>query len=200
MGGSAANAAVWAASAGAVATCAGRTGSDAAALAVSAALAERGVGTQIAVDAQAPTGSVARVDGELVVDRGANARLLAEDVEAAAQADALLVSGYALFHDDTAPAARAALEDASARWRAVDSGAAGLLATLTATVALERASGANALFVNEEEAAILVPGLPPEDAARRLGDRFELVCVKLGAAGTIGVRDGRLVSVATEKV
>lgn len=200
VGGSAANAAVWAASAGAIATCVGRVGSDAAALAVNASLAERGVAARLAADPLAPTGTVARVGGELVVDRGANARLLMDDVLAAAPADALLVSGYALFHDDTAPAARAALEGSSARWRGVDCGAAGLLAGLTAAVALERASRANVLFANEEEAAILSPGASPEDAARSLGDRFELVCVKLGAAGAIAVLDGRLVGNTSENV
>ncbi len=121
-GGTAANASAWAAAAGATARCVGRVGDDAAALALRAALESRGVEARLATDPSRPTGAVALLDGELAVDRGASAALEPSDLAGLLEADALLVSGYLLFHDDSAATGLAALAGARASWRAVDAG------------------------------------------------------------------------------
>jgi len=48
----------------------------------------------------------------MVADRGANARLSADDLPPRLEADAVLVSGYVLFHPGSQSAALAALERA----------------------------------------------------------------------------------------
>ncbi len=157
-GGTAANAAVWAAAAGAEATCVGRVGDDLAADALETALHARGVRTALARDLAAPTGSVALVDGELAVDRGAN-RALAEADLTGLEADAVLVSGFALLHADSAPAARAALATASG-WTGATAGSPALAARGGAPLATARV-----LVANAAEARALT-GAEPTEAAQ----------------------------------
>ena len=76
----------------------------------------RGVHSEIAVDAEAPTGTFLDVDGEIRADRGANARFRAEHLPVLA-ADAVLVSGY--LPEETVTAALAA---AQAPWIALEVG------------------------------------------------------------------------------
>lgn len=185
-GGTAANASVWAAAAGATARCVGRVGDDAAALALRAALDSRGVEAKLVTDPSRPTGAVAVLDGELAVDRGASAALEPADLAGLLEADALLVSGYLLFHDDSAATGIAALAGARADWLAVDAGVRRLEPS-----SLGRAAKANALFL-DEPAAQRVTGGTPEEATRLLGERFRLVCVTRGTAGAIGSLDGTL--------
>jgi sugar/nucleoside kinase (ribokinase family) len=101
-GGSAANAAVWAASAGARVRLYGRVGDDLPGRMLARALEERGVEPALVVDPSQRTGAVlsVREPGErsMVADRGANARLSPEDLPDRLQAAAVLVSGYLLFH------------------------------------------------------------------------------------------------------
>src|SRR3954471_10431137 len=79
-GGSALNAAVWAASEGAQAGVIGRIGSDPAGTMVRAAPEEARVDARLAVDAKAPTGTVVYTRDGVVADRGATARLSKRDV------------------------------------------------------------------------------------------------------------------------
>jgi sugar/nucleoside kinase (ribokinase family) len=60
-------------------------------------------------------------------------------------------------------------------------------------------SGATAVLANEREAASLT-GLEPVAAAKSLGERYRLACVKLGAEGAILVLDGLVHRAAVEPV
>ena len=92
-GGSALNAATWAAELGADATAVGRIGDDAAGRLLLSELALRGVRADVSIDPDASTGTVLVVDGEIRADRGANARFAPEHLPDL-DADAVLVSGH----------------------------------------------------------------------------------------------------------
>ena len=196
-GGSSANAVAWAAALGADVTVVGRVGADAAGRLVRDSLEERGVRALLATDPAAPTGVflvLADAGGRRVfAARGANARLSADDLPAAIEADAVLVSGYLLLEEGSGAAARAAVERARAEWVAVDAGSRGVIESSEQRL-LELAGGASALLANDDEARALT-GSGPEEAARLLAERHRLVCVKRGAAGAVGVLDGHLESV-----
>jgi sugar/nucleoside kinase (ribokinase family) len=194
-GGSALNAAVWAASEGARSGVIGRIGSDSAATMVRSELAEAGVEARLAVDPEAATGTVVYTADGVVADRGATARLSARDLPERLAARAVLVSGYALLHEDSQPAARAALERADAEWIAVDVASAALVERVGAERVLELARGANVLLANEDEALALT-GKPPRAAAALLSERFAVACVKRGPAGALAAREGRMFSAA----
>jgi sugar/nucleoside kinase (ribokinase family) len=85
-GGSATNAALWARSQGASAAVVGRIGNDPQGSLIQGALAEGGVIARLAVDPEAPTGTVTIVDlgrsPTVVADRRANANFAAADVPA----------------------------------------------------------------------------------------------------------------------
>lgn len=186
VGGTAANAAVWAAAAGAETTCVGRVGADAAGLAIRAALEARGVAAALTVDAEERTGAVALVDGDLLVDRGANRRLVPADLDGL-DADAVLVSGFALLHEDSAEASRAALAGA-AGWTAATAGRP----DLARRGGTDTFSGARVLVANAAEAKALT-GAEPEDAARALAGGHELACVTVGAQGAFLASGSKLV-------
>jgi len=120
-------------------------------------------------------------------DRGASARLVPADVPAALVAGAVLVSGHALLRDDTAPAARAALEAAEAPYVAVVAAAGGLVGGDFH----ERARGANVVLANEAEAEALT-GLRLREAALVLGELYDLAVVTAGPAGAVAAADGGL--------
>jgi ribokinase len=174
-GGSAANAAVWAARSGADAAVVGRVGDDLAGRALRSALEERGVRAQITVDPDASTGTFLVVDEEVRVDRGANACFSPEHLPAPLAGDAVLVSGYA-----PRETVEAALERAESDWVAL---APGFFEQLP--------SSADGVLVDEEEGQRLT-GLDAEGAARSLGRTFRLACVTRGEAGAVAVLDGHL--------
>jgi sugar/nucleoside kinase (ribokinase family) len=174
-GGSAANAAVWAAACGADATVVGRIGDDFAGRALRSALEERGVRAELTVDPDAPTGSFLAADGAIRVDRGANAQFRPEHLPERLGGDAVLVSGY--LPRETA---EAALDRAESDWVTL---APGFLDPLPST--------ADAVVVDETEAQGLT-GLDAEAAALTLGRAFKLACVTSGAAGAVAVLGGRL--------
>jgi ribokinase len=182
-GGSAAIAAAWAAAAGAEASVVGRVGDDFAGRALHSALEERGIECVIGVDDTAPTGTFLVVDGEIRVDRGANAQLMPGALPERLEADGVLVSGY-LPPDAVATA----LQRTDAAWRGLSPGSLE-----------ELPPGADALFLNEDEARRLT-GKLAEDAARTLGERFELVCVTRGAQGVVAVLGGGLRAAASTPV
>jgi sugar/nucleoside kinase (ribokinase family) len=174
-GGTAANAAAWAASLGAAATVLGRVGNDPAGRMLRAELEARGVHAALAVDGEAPTGSFVTVDGEIRADQGANARLVPTDLQESIEGDAVLVSGYL-----PVATVAAALARASATWVALD-----------AARLPDPPEGGNAVLANEEQAFALT-GREPDEAARLLGARYRLACVTRGPAGAVAVLDGEL--------
>ena len=175
--GSAFNAAVAAAAAGADATVVGTVGDDPAGRMVLAELAARGVHADVSV-ADGRTGTFLLADGEVRVDRGVSHDLVLPD---RIEADAVLVSGYV-------PAAAEALARARAPWVALD---AARLAELP--------PGGTAVIANEEAARRLT-GRDPEEAAAELGTRYRLACVTRGPLGAVAVLDGRLESAAADPV
>jgi sugar/nucleoside kinase (ribokinase family) len=174
-GGSAVSAALRAVSAGAEATVVGRVGDDLAGRAVRAAIEDGGARAELSVDPAAATGTFLIVDGEIRADRGANATFEPGALPDRIEADCVLVSGYL-----PAATVAAALERADADRIA-----------LAPASLRELPPGAAALLLDEEEARGLT-GAEPEEAARRLSADYRLVCVTRGAAGAVGVLDGRL--------
>ncbi|MGH2555512.1 MAG: carbohydrate kinase family protein [Actinomycetota bacterium] len=195
-GGAGANAAVWAATEGADVRLYGRVGGDLPGGLLADSLSARGVDARLTIDPEARTGAmlVVREEGDrsMVADRGANARLSAGDLAADLEAEAVLVSGYLLFHPGSEPAAQAALERARARFVAVDGASWPLLQEYGVDRFLEATAPANLLLVNEREAAIL-GGEEPE----RLFGAYEHVFVKLGERGALHHSDGRSTSFST---
>jgi sugar/nucleoside kinase (ribokinase family) len=174
-GGTAANTAAWAAFLGAACTAVGAVGEDAAGRFVRDELARRGVVPLLVVDPAARTGTFVLADGELHVDRGANALLEPDALPDLPTADAALVSGYL-----PAETLAAALERASAEWVLLDA------AALT-----ELPEGGNAVIANEQQARALT-GSEPEDAVRVFAERYRLACVTCGARGAVAALDGRV--------
>jgi ribokinase len=187
-GGSAVNAAVCAASLGARASVVGRIGADPAGDLVASSLAAQGVAAHLARDPELRTGVavVLRVDGNVsvVADRGANARLSPADVPDPLEADALLVSGFALFQPGSAEAARRALGLFAGEWAAVDLASPRLAASADLD---DMARVARVVFATAEE-AMAVTGAEPEDAVRALAARFPIACVKLGKEGALAAQ------------
>lgn len=167
--GSAFNAAVAAAAAGASATVIGTVGDDPAGRMVFAELAARGIDADVSA-AAGRTGTFLLADGEIRVDRGVGHDLVLPD---RIEADAVLVSGYV-------PAAAEALARAVAPWVALD---AARLAELP--------PGGNAVIANDE-AAHRLTGLEAEAAARVLAEGRRLACVTLGARGAVVVSGDRV--------
>ncbi|HEY2936135.1 MAG TPA: carbohydrate kinase family protein [Gaiellaceae bacterium] len=192
-GGSALNAAVWAATEGARAAVVGRIGADPAGTMVRTTLEEAGVEPRLVVDPEAATGTVVYIRDGVVADRGATARLSQHDLPRRLKARAILVSGYALLHEDTQQAARAAIERSRTDWLALDVASAELVRRAGPDRVLELASGVDVLLANEDEALELT-GAGPEEAAVALGRRFRLACVKRGARGAVAWFDGETVA------
>jgi sugar/nucleoside kinase (ribokinase family) len=187
-GGSAVNAALAAAAAGAAATVVGRVGADAAGDLVAAELAERGIEARLARDPELTTGAAVALGSSVVAHRGANARLSVDDIPEPLEADALLVSGFALFQHGSAAAARAALARFSGHWAAVDLASP----TLAAAADLNELAGAASVVLATDDEARAATGAEPEEAARLLASRFALACVKLGVEGVIAARGDRI--------
>jgi sugar/nucleoside kinase (ribokinase family) len=187
-GGSASNAAVWAAHVGARTRVHGRVGMDTAGALIRDELVRRGVEPALVPDATADTGTmlVVHEPGErsMVADRGANALLAPSDLPARIEATAVLVSGYALLFEPTFPAAKAALDRTVARFVAVDAASWPLVRGFGAERFFAVTANANAIFANEREAETLT-GRRGEDAADLLAERFPIVAVKLGEDGAV---------------
>lgn len=176
-GGSAVNAALTAVELGADAEVVGRIGQDAAGDLVLSTLAAKGIQARLARDEELPTGTALALADAVVADRGANARLSADDLPSPLRGDALLVSGFALFQDGSRDAARAALDRFEGGWPAVDLASPRLAALdFDATV----------VFATEEE-ALGLPGIE---------DRFEIVCLKRADGASVR-RAGQVVDAAS---
>ena len=186
-GGTAVNAALAAAGAGARAAVVGRVGDDAAGRLIRAELAAAGVEPLLAVDPELPTGTFAEavVGGEhaVIADRGATDALGQGDLPAC-DADAVLVSGYLLFHDRTHEVARMALRAFGAKLAGATGGSGSL-------VSRDRLLDVGVLVVNDEEAKTLT-GLAGEEAALCLAEDVEIACVTLGAQGAVAARGAHI--------
>jgi ribokinase len=159
-GGSAANTAAWLAVAGAEVTLVGRVGDDERGRAAVDELRAAGVDTRVALDPDRPTGTCLVLidpDGErtMAPDAGANDALAAEDLpdDLLAGAAHLHVAGYALLREGSRPAARTAIERASAAGLgvSVDPSSSALLDVSF----LDLADGAGLLLPNASEAHAL---------------------------------------------
>jgi sugar/nucleoside kinase (ribokinase family) len=193
-GGAAANAAVWAAAAGAKVRLYGRVGDDMAGRLVVSALEERGVDAALATDLGVRTGTMLVVheagERSMVADRGANARLSVDDLPGELNAAAVLVSGYILFHPGSEAAAVAALERARSSWVAVDAASWPLVDRYGAERFRKAVSPANVLLANGLEAGALTGSEDPAGAGLALAEDFEIAVVKLGERGAILARRG----------
>ncbi len=190
-GGTAVNAALAAAAAGSHVAVVGRVGDDAAGRLIRAELAAAGIEPLLAVDSARPTGTFAeaQIGGErsIVADRDATDALGLGDLPAV-EADAVLVSGYLLFHDRTHEVAHAAL-------RAFGAGLAGATGGSRSLVDRGRLADVDVLVVNDEEARALT-GLDGEAAALDLAGTVEIACVTRGAAGAVAAQATRVERVA----
>ncbi len=187
-GGAGANAAAWAAFAGARAVLYARVGDDPAGDLLERLLARAGVRSRLARDPAVATGAMLVVaeagERSMVADRGANARLAPADLPARLTADAVLLSAYALFDPGSEPAAQAALARADAPHVAVDAASWPLVEAYGAGRFLEATAGATVLLANGREAEALT-GARREAAARALAAHYPIACVKLGSAGAL---------------
>jgi sugar/nucleoside kinase (ribokinase family) len=192
-GGTSANAAVWAAWDGATARVHGGVGADLAGRLLAEALRERGVKMHLTPYPDATTGTmlVVHEPGErsMAADRGANARFRAEELPGMLVSGAVLVSGYLFLHEDTHPTGLAVLERSVSPFVAVEAASWPLVETFGIDRFFEVTEKATVLLANEREAEILA-GVPGEAAARLLGERFPIACVKLGAEGAVASVDG----------
>lgn len=192
-GGSSANAAVWAAWDGAKARVHGGIGTDISGRLLTEALSDRGVKVHLTAYRDIPTGAML-VMGEpgersMVADRGANARFRPDALPGMLVCGAALVSGYLLLHDDTYDTAMAAIERAVTPLIAVDAASWPLVEAFGVDRFFESTERATVILANDLEAEVLT-GLTGEKAARALGSRFPLACVKHGAGGATVVADG----------
>jgi sugar/nucleoside kinase (ribokinase family) len=202
-GGSASNAAVWAADAGASARVHGRIGTDVAGALLRDELIARGVEPALVMDPSADTGTMLIVhepgERSMVADRGAGGRLQPQDLPERIEAAAVLVSGYSLLFDQTHEAGRAALERASARFVAVDAASWPMVRDFGPDRFFETTRRATMLLANDREAEALT-GLRGERAADALAERYPIVCVKLGEEGAVMSWEGLVIRNATAAV
>ncbi len=197
-GGSGANAAAWAAAAGARVRLYGRVGDDLSGRLIRDALSTRGVETCLAVDQEAPTGTLlAMVTGgerSMVADRGANAHLSPSGLPDRLEARAVLISAYGLFDAGSEAAARAAIERAASPIVAVDTASWPLLQAYGAEAFFRATDHVTLLLANEDEADVLRGERRPRGSRRGPEERYPMVCIKRGAAGArLTVRDGAIV-------
>ncbi|MFF3210375.1 carbohydrate kinase family protein [Streptomyces sp. NPDC002886] len=207
-GGAGANAACWAAHAGAPEVrLLARVGADSAPW-HERALLDAGVRPSLVIDPAEPTGTVVALVGAdaertFLTDSGASLRLSPGDWEPALLDGVahLHLSGYLFFADASRELALVALRDARARNVpvSVDPASAGFLAALGPERFLAAAAGAGVLLPNEDEALLLAGahGRPSgaaavARAAAELSRRVPLVVVTRGGAGALVAEDGRV--------
>jgi len=196
-GGSAANQAAWLASYGASVDFVARVGLSDVEI-ETRRLAAIGVKPHLVGDPRHETGRLVALiaaDGErsFLTDRGANEKLEARDIPDALIGGATHVhlSGYSFF----APSPRAAVLDVMRRAGekpiSIDPASAEFLREVGAVNFLAWTRGAEILFPNEEEAAVLAGSNDPETQCSRLAAQYSLVVVKRAAAGAEAAEGAR---------
>jgi sugar/nucleoside kinase (ribokinase family) len=205
-GGSAANQAAWLASFGLRVDFVARVGA-ADVENETARLKAIGVTPHLVGDATRQTGRlIALVDpgGErsFLTDRGANEALQAGDIPDAliAQAAFIHLSGYSFFAPSPREAVLDVMRRAGAKPVSVDPASAEFLREVGADNFLAWTRGAEILFPNAEEAAILAGSDDPEAQCARLAALYPLVVVKRGASGCEAAAGAKRWRVATPKV
>jgi sugar/nucleoside kinase (ribokinase family) len=192
-GGAAANQAAWMAHLGAAVTFAGRVGARDAGY-HRRELTRVGVRAHLAVDPEADTGSIVIMvapDGErtMFTDRAANTKLRQDDLPARLldEADVLHLTGYTFCEPPLLQVALWLLDRARSRGLAVtvDPGSAAFLARMEPGAFLRWTEGAAVCFPNRDEAAVLVGEADPVTMASRLARHYDVVALKLGAAGCV---------------
>src|SRR6478609_10786288 len=195
-GGTSANAAVWAAWAGASSAVIAAVGDDLAGTLCVEAVADRGVDVGGVVRRASPTGVmvVMSEDGDrsMVADRGANAYLEAADVQGI-EAAAVLVSGYLFLQEPGHDIARAAIGSVHTPFLAVEAASWPLLEAFGVQRFFEETGSCDVVLANEREARVLT-GADGDDAARALGERYRFAAVKRAAKGATLIAEGRLVA------
>jgi sugar/nucleoside kinase (ribokinase family) len=203
-GGAAANTAVWLAHSGAEPTLVSRVGNDHAGGYLHRALSEAGVRCAFTVDPEAATGCVVVLVDEhgersMLPDRGANARLLAGDLDPALLAGAahLHLTGYVLLDASSVDAGVAALAAArrAGLSTSVDPQAANLITDPAGFLDLVR--GVDLLLPNTTELAALTGSDDPASAGALL-DVVRRVAVTSGAAGASWVDSDGVVFVPAQ--
>ncbi|RDE09024.1 carbohydrate kinase family protein [Pelagibacterium lacus] len=198
-GGSGANQAVWLAAMGVDAHFAGRVGA-ADVTRLTRYFEGQGVAAHLAGDDEQPTGTLICIvdpDGErsFLTDRGANARLAAEDLPAELLEGhgRLHVSGYALFAPTPRAAVRGLMDEAARRGIpvSIDPASTGFLAAVGPDAFLDWIAGADMVFPNADEAELLTGHADPDAQIAALLARFPRVVLKRGAAGAIYAERGR---------
>lgn len=207
-GGSGGNQAAWLAHHGARVRLAARVGAADRDRLAAAARAE-GVEPWFAADPDRRTGALVALvgpDGErsFLTDRGANLGLRADDLPEALLGGAALahVSGYALVEEGPRAAVLGFLARARRRGIAVsvDPSSASFLAEMGPERFLGWVAGADFLFPNSEEAALLTGAAEPEAQLARLAALFGAVALKRGAAGAILARGAERLTVPAPPV
>lgn len=202
-GGSAVNAAAAAASWGASAAVVGRVGNDRAAELVAAELERLGIDAHLARDHELRTGMAVSLgdpsSSSVVANRGANARLSPADIPDPLEAEALLVSGFALFQDGSAAGARTALERFEGGWAGVDVSSPTLAPAALDLDPGDEVGRRTVVLATTEEARAMTGG-EPEEAARMLASRFSVACIKLGEQGALAAAADRVERRAVDPV
>ncbi|MCI0688920.1 MAG: PfkB family carbohydrate kinase, partial [Sporichthyaceae bacterium] len=203
FGGSGANTAAWLAITGERVAFVGRVGDDGPGRDAVTALADAGVATHVGIDPDRPTGTclvLVGPDGErsMLPDPGANSGLRPDQLpDQLFRAGAHLhVSGYTLLNPYSREAGMAALAHARAAGMSVsvDASSSAPLVAVGPDRFIAWSTGADVLFANAAEAALLASAPPatavgaltdPGATAQRLTAHYNEVVVKLGAGGAV---------------
>lgn len=208
-GGSGANQAVWLGAMGASVRFAARVGA-ADREGLGAYFRSFSVEPRLVGDSEQPSGVLVTIvdpDGErsFLTDRGANLRLAPDDLPETLLdgVGLVVVSGYSFF----APGPRAAVMGLCALARArgipvaVDPASVGFLQEVGVGNFLDWTAGASWLFANEAEALALSGYKESAEQVAMLGQRYERVVIKRGAAGAVlGGRGGVALSLPALRV
>ena len=204
-GGSGANAAAWLAHAGVETLFVARVGDDPLGRMLEEELGELGVATLLIRDAELPTGKVVvLVDGAgertMITSRGAGENLHPEDLPGHAfhPNTHLHLSGYLFSEGARRQTALEALRRArrSRMTVSVDPSSTTLLADLGSQRFLEWTRGADLLFPNHEEGALLAGTKDIDRILEALLDHYHRVVLKLGPEGVAyAAQDGARVSI-----
>ena len=207
-GGSAANTAAWLGSLGTPTDFIGSVGlADVEYHA--AELRKQNVEPHLSIATGLPTSTIVIiVEGEhrtMLTERGANRALAAKDLtdELLAQASVLHLTGYSLLDGPRAAGLRDLIDRAHAAGVTVslNPGSAGFIADFGPAEFLAGIAGADILFANVDEAALLCAETTPERMAQVLSERYGLAVITQGADSVfVAEAGGRPISVPVPPV
>ena len=195
VGGTSANAAVWAVWSGADVAVIGTVGDDVAGALAARVLEERGVDVSLLGYRAAPTGVMLVMtevqERSMVADRGANALLSVDDLPPVIEAGAVLISGYLVLQEPGHAVALEALERSRTGLLAVETASWPLVERFGAARFLDETASATVILANEREARVLT-GTEGPAAAAALGERYRVAAVKMGRDGASLCVDGHV--------